>query len=312
MRIDGERRADRRRHRQRGEHAPALRGNVIAAATEPAPRHPQVRAAGAALPVLRPGAVGRVERGARPTPGVGAQARRRRRRPIRPSQRRRRSPRRRRPSAPRSAPKGKRGNVGRLVVHRAEGDARAPRSRSASEITIGRADDVHDRRSPTTRSCRSCTPACSVDGVGRWSRTSARPTARYLNGKRLTAPRAHRQGRPRADRQHRVRGRVVSDHVAFTDQPAVRWGAATDAGLVRTGNEDAFVAEPMVFGVADGMGGHQAGEVASEIAAAHHPRPARHRRAATSTWWSPPWSRPTRRSSRPPTPTPTSRAWARR
>ncbi len=49
--------------------------------------------------------------------------------------------------------------------------------------------------------------------------------------------------------------------------PALAWGAATDTGRVRTENEDSFVALPMVYGVADGMGGHAAGEVASEIAA---------------------------------------------
>jgi serine/threonine protein phosphatase PrpC len=47
---------------------------------------------------------------------------------------------------------------------------------------------------------------------------------------------------------------------------ALAIGAASDVGRVRTGNEDAFVAEPLVVGVADGMGGHQAGEVASAIA----------------------------------------------
>jgi len=49
--------------------------------------------------------------------------------------------------------------------------------------------------------------------------------------------------------------------------PALAWGAATHTGRVRTENEDSFVAAGLVFGVADGMGGHQAGEVASAIAA---------------------------------------------
>jgi serine/threonine protein phosphatase PrpC len=51
-----------------------------------------------------------------------------------------------------------------------------------------------------------------------------------------------------------------------TTRPALAWGASTDTGQVRSENEDAYVAEPLVFGVADGMGGHQAGEVASALA----------------------------------------------
>lgn len=43
-------------------------------------------------------------------------------------------------------------------------------------------------------------------------------------------------------------------------------GASTHPGMVRRDNEDSYVATDGLFLVADGMGGHQAGEVASELA----------------------------------------------
>ena len=48
----------------------------------------------------------------------------------------------------------------------------------------------------------------------------------------------------------------------------LRWGSATDVGRVRTLNEDSMLAVPGLFVVADGMGGHAAGEVASQLAVA--------------------------------------------
>jgi PPM family protein phosphatase len=49
------------------------------------------------------------------------------------------------------------------------------------------------------------------------------------------------------------------------DQVELHFGAATDVGLVREVNEDSLLAEPPVFVVADGMGGHDGGEIASRI-----------------------------------------------
>src|SRR4051794_20472126 len=92
-------------------------------------------------------------------------------------------------------------------------------------------------------------------GDGRGPRLHQRHVPQPLQGERADGD---AEGRPAPDRQHRPRGEMTS--------LVLRWGAATDVGRVRGNNEDKLYTSPRLLVVADGMGGHSGGEIASDMA----------------------------------------------
>src|SRR5262245_60158853 len=85
---------------------------------------------------------------------------------------------------------------------------------------------------------------------------------------------------PEASNRGRWENDVTDRSAGLTDaadaEPRIEVGLATDVGRVRTGNEDSILCEPLesllaserglFCAVADGMGGHAAGEDASSMA----------------------------------------------
>ena len=80
-----------------------------------------------------------------------------------------------------------------------------------------------------------------------------------------------------------IRGEVRGEDGVRASEVVV--GAATDVGRLRTINEDGYLAVAPAFVVVDGMGGHAAGRMATQVPST----PSTHwpgRSSPTSTRWS--------------------------
>src|SRR5262245_58984551 len=83
-------------------------------------------------------------------------------------------------------------------------------------------------------------------------------------GQPVVRPAAQLVGERAVSFGHPTNSRTRREGAPVT-QVELHHGAATDVGLLRETNEDAYLVAPPVFVVADGMGGHENGDVASRI-----------------------------------------------
>jgi hypothetical protein len=135
-------------------------------------------------------------------------------------------------------------------------------------VTLGRADDS---TLVLTDDYASSRHARLVPGDGAWTVEDLGSTnGTYLGGSKVTRPMPVPVGPADPDRQDRPRAAPVRVRVPGRARVSLslRFAARSDVGLLRDGNEDSVYAGPRVLAVADGMGGHAAGEVASAVAIA--------------------------------------------
>jgi Serine/threonine protein phosphatase len=97
-------------------------------------------------------------------------------------------------------------------------------------------------------------------GDGVWVQDLDSTNGTYVNGARV-------MGAQRLDPGDVLRVGETDLRWRRSDVPVAAYAVASDTGRRRRHNEDDYVVSPPLFAVADGMGGAQAGEVASGLAA---------------------------------------------